>query len=149
MKKITKTILAIFILIITFIIAHPEWVVYEAEIRGKILDKNGNPIENAEVSRIEEKHRKNEKFGYKESIKYKSQTVKTDADGKFKLEEKAGLRWKIFFGLPFVYCYADFEVYKEGYQIYKTEFGDFEKYNKNHNGCKGIKFEPIIELEKN
>lgn len=58
MKKRLKIISSFFLLLVLWLIIHPEWVVYEPEINGKVIDQNGNPIENAEVSRIEEKHKK-------------------------------------------------------------------------------------------
>tara|TARA_R110002049_G_scaffold181968_1_gene349413 strand:- start:43 stop:498 length:456 start_codon:yes stop_codon:yes gene_type:complete len=150
MKKKKKIIYPFILLIFIGIFIHPERVIYIPKIEGKILDPKGNPIENATVSRIEEKSWKNEEFGYYEYEKFKSQTVKTDKNGKFELAEKSRIEWihNTPFHLLVVLCYAEFEVSKTGYETYKTEYGEFEKENKNYNACKGIEFKAEIILKK-
>ena len=118
---------------------------------GKISDQNGKPIENATVSRIEEKSWKNKEFGYIENEKFKSQIVKTDINGNFELKEKSKIKWiHPPFELPFVWCYANFEVSKKGYETFKTEYNEEKnsKFNENLNACKGIEFKPKIKLKK-
>jgi len=150
MNKKRKIILFCVLLLFVGIFIHPEKVIYEPKIVGKISAQNGKPIKNATVSRIEEKSWKNKEFGYCENEEFKSQIVKTDKNGKFELTEKSRIEWihNVPFHLPFVWCYAEFEVSKIGFETYRTEFGDYEKYNENQNACKGIEFKPEIILKK-
>ena len=89
MNRKKKIILICVLLIFIGIFVHPEKVIYKPKIIGKISDQNGKPIENATVSRIEEKSWKNKEFGYIENEKFKSQIVKTDINGNFELKEKS------------------------------------------------------------
>ena|SRR5690554_7760058 len=146
MKRIAK-ILAIPILILVLLF-YPKRVVYEAKISGKVIDENGVPIKDAVVARIEEKISKNKKHGYSETEEFKSQMTITDINGQFELSEKSRIDWIPKIALPFCWCYADFEVSKKGYEIYKTEFSDYSEYNENLNGCKDIEFNPNIVLKK-
>ncbi len=146
MKRIAK-ILAVPILILVLLF-YPKLVVYEAKISGKVIDENGVPVKDAVVARIEEKSFKNKEHGYREYEKFKSQIVRTDRNGHFELSEKSRIDWIPKIALPFCWCYADFEVSKKGYEIYKTEFSDYSKYNENLNGCKDIEFNPKIVLKK-
>tara|TARA_R110001583_G_scaffold167424_1_gene320205 strand:- start:4983 stop:5438 length:456 start_codon:yes stop_codon:yes gene_type:complete len=149
MRKKTIISIAIFFLIFLGIFIHPERVIYEAEIIGKVLDEKGIPIQGAKVSRIEEKQTKH-KDGYYEYEEYISETVLTDKNGQFTLEEKKRIEWIHYpFSLPYVWCYADFEVFKENYKIYRTEFNDYSEYNEKSIGCENITFSPTISLKKN
>ena len=146
MKRIAK-ILAVPILILVLLF-YPKRVVYEAKISGKVIDENGVPIKDAIVSRVEERRKKERKQLYLEFEKFKSQIVSTDINGYFELSEKSRIDWIPRIALPFCWCYADFEVSKKGYEIYKTEFSDYSEYNENLNGCKDIEFNPKIVLKK-
>ena len=151
MNRKKKIILICVLLIFIGIFVHPEKVIYKPKIIGKISDQNGKPIENATVSRIEEKSWKNKEFGYIENEKFKSQIVKTDINGNFELKEKSKIKWiHPPFELPFVWCYANFEVSKKGYETFKTEYNEEKnsKFNENLNACKGIEFKPKIKLKK-
>ena len=150
MKKNRKIILICILLLFIGIFIHPEKVIYEPKIVGKVIDQNGKSIENATVARIEEKSWKNKEFGYYEYEKFKSQIVKTDINGNFELTEKSRIDWihNIPFHLPFVWCDTEFEVSKNGFETYRTEFGEYEEYNENLNACKGIEFKPKITLKK-
>jgi len=151
MNKSWKIILICILLLFIGIFIHPEKVIYEPKIVGKISDQNGKPIKNATVVRIEEKSWKNKEFGYYEYEKFKSQTVKTDMNGNFELKEKSKIDWiHPPFELPFVWCYANFEVSKEGYETFKTEYNEEKnsKFNENLNACKGIEFKLEIILKK-
>lgn len=150
MKKRKKIVFIVLLLIFVGIFIHPERIVYEPKIEGKVLNLEGKPIENATVSRIEEKSWKNEKFGYYEYEEFISQTVKTDKNGKFELTEKSRIEWihNMPFHLLVVLCNAEFEVSKSGFETYRTEYGEFEEQNKNHNACKGIEFKAEIILKK-
>jgi len=145
-----KTTLIILGILILGLFIHPQKVIYEAKISGKVVDENGIPIQNATISRMEEKSRKNKKQGYIEYTKYKSQSVKTNENGDFVLEQKSRTDWfHNPFNLPFVWCYADFEISKTGYKTYKTEFGEFKSYRKeNSYACENIEFTPRITLKK-
>ena len=151
MKKFRTIILTCVSILFIGIFIHPKKVVYEPKIIGKVIDQNGNPIENAIVSRIEEKSRKNKEDGFYEYVKYKSQTAKTDINGNFELKEKSKIDWfHTPLDLPFVWCYANFEVSKKGYEEYSPEYNAEEnsKFNDDLNACKEIEFNQKIVLKK-
>ena len=144
--KITTTII---LLLIIGIFIHPEKVVYEARIVGKVLDENGKPLEGAKVSRIEEKTTKH-KDGYFEYEEFKSDYAITDKAGEFMLKEKERIEWiHNPIALPFIWCYSDFEVSKDNFRIYRTKFNDFSEYNDKFSGCESVIFHPTITLYKN
>ena len=66
------------LLLLIGIFIHPRKVIYEPKITGVVTDEMGNPIENATVSRIEQKHWKNKQYGYYESEEFISDSVNTD-----------------------------------------------------------------------
>ena len=138
------------LLLLIGIFIHPRRVVYEPKIAGKVTDVNGNPIENATVARIEEKHWKNKEFGYYESKEFISESVNTDENGNFILNEKSRIDWihNIPLVLPLAWCNIEFEVSKNGFKTHRTEFDDYSEYNENLNACKGIEFKPKIILKK-
>tara|TARA_R110001583_G_scaffold195006_1_gene368462 strand:+ start:5747 stop:6196 length:450 start_codon:yes stop_codon:yes gene_type:complete len=149
MKKKFKITITIISLLIIGLFIHPEKVIYEARIVGKILNEKGKPIHRAKVSRIEKKQTKHQD-GYFEYEEYKSETVSTDKNGQFILKEKQRIEWIHFpFELPYVWCYADFEVSKDNFKTYKTEFNDFNEYNEKNSGCENIIFYPSITLYEN
>jgi len=149
MKKKFKITITIISLLIFGLFIHPEKVIYEARIVGKVLNEKGNPIEGAKVSRIEKKKTKH-RDGYYEYEEYKSETILTDKNGLFILNEKKRIEWiHLPFELPYVWCYADFEVFKDNYKTYKTEFDDFSEYNDKNSGCENIIFYPTITLYEN
>lgn len=149
-KNALKIILGIVLILLVGLFIRPQKVVYEANINGIVVDKNGNPLKNATVSRSEEKRWKNKEWGYIEHAEYKSQTVETDENGKFKLEQKSRIDWfHTPLDLPFAWCYADFEVSKNGYDTYKTKFDDYKSYRKEGcYACDQIEFKPKIILKK-
>ena len=150
MKKTTKIILTGFLILLIGVFIHPKKVIYEAKIVGKVIDESGNPIKDAIVYRVEEKSFKNKEIGSIESLQFKSQTVTTDASGNFQLHEKSRIEWiHSPLDLPFVWCHANFQVSKDGFKVYKTKFGDFEKFrNENCYACENIEFKPTIILIK-
>lgn len=150
MKKYRKIILIGILLLLIGIFIHPKKVIYEPKIIGKVIDQSGNPIENATVSRIEEKHWKNKEHGYYESEEFISESINTDGNGNFVLNEKSRIDWihNIPFVLPLAWCNTEFEVSKNGFKTYRTEFDDYSEYNENLNACKGIEFKPKIILKK-
>ncbi|MEL0456164.1 hypothetical protein WJN01_08005 [Flavobacteriaceae bacterium SZ-1-7] len=151
MKKIGDIILICVLLFLIGMFFRPEKVIYVPKITGQVVDQNGKPIQNATVSRIEENEIKNEEYGHNEYVQYKSQTVMTDLNGNFELTEKSKIDWFLTpLDLPFVYCYANFEVSKKGFETYKTDFNAEEnsKFNESLNACKGIIFKPKITLKK-
>lgn len=77
---------------------------------------------------------------------FKSQTVNTDKNGNFFLEEKSRIDWfHTPLDLPFAWCNADFEVSKNGYKTYKTKFGEYQSFKKeNCYACEQIEFKPKI-----
>ncbi len=142
MKKISNVILICALLFLIGLFIRPEKVVYAPKITGQVIDVNGNPIQDAIVSRIEE-NEMDEVF--------KSQVVRTNSSRNFELPEKAKIEWlHTPLDLPFVWCYANFEVSKNGYKSYKTGYNLEENstFNENQNGCKDIEFNPRITLEK-
>ncbi|WP_291133259.1 hypothetical protein [Flavobacterium sp. UBA7682] len=150
MKKSTKTLLIILLLLILGIFIHPKKVVYVPKITGKVIDEKGNSIKDAVVSRIEELSSINEKQGYYDYTKYKSQTTKTDENGNFELLEKSRIEWiHTPLDLPFAWCFGNFEIEKDGFKTYKTEFDEFRQLHKdNCYACEEIEFKPIITLKK-
>lgn len=150
MKKSTKIFLTIFLILIIGIFIHPKKVVYVPKITGKVTDENGNAIRNAIVSRIEELETVNEKYGYFDYTKYKSQTTKTDENGNFQLTEKSRIKWiHNPLALPIAWCFGNFEIEKNGYKTYQTKFNEFRKFHEeNCYACDKIEFKPIITLKK-
>lgn len=150
-KTALKIIAGIILILVVGLFIRPQKVIYEARIYGIVVDENGNPLNDVTVSRIEEKSWKNKKWGYIEHKKYKSQTVKTNESGKFELEQKSRIDWlHTPLDLPFVWCYADFEVSKIGYQTYETKFDDYKSFSKEGcYACEEIEFKPKIILKKN
>lgn len=65
-KRIIKIILGILGILLLALFIRPQKVIYEAKVSGNIVDENGKPIQNAAVSRIEEKRWKNKEWGYEE-----------------------------------------------------------------------------------
>lgn len=147
MTKTRKIILICIVILFVSLFIHPKKIIYQPKIIGKVIDQKGNPIKNATVSRIEENRSKNKEFGYLEFEEFKSQIVKTDLNGDFELTEKSRIDW-IHFHLPFAWCNTEFEVSKNGFETYRTKFGDFEEYNEDLNACKGVEFSPKIILKK-
>ena len=150
-KTVIKIFVGIFAILILGLFIRPQKVVYEAKISGIVMDENGKPLKNATVSRIEKKRWKNKEFGYHESSDYKSQRAQTDENGKFQLDQKSRVDWfHNPLDLPFVWCYASFEVSKAGYETYKTKFSDYKSLRKeNCYACENIEFKPQILLKKN
>ncbi len=150
MKKSTKIFFLIFLILIIGIFIHPQKVIYEANVEGKVLDENTNPVINATVYRIEKEYYINEKIGSNESKDLRTESVKTDKNGNFKFYEKSRIDWfHTPLDLPIGYCYAEFEIEKNGYKFYKTKFGDFQQYRiENCYACEKVLFKPIITLKK-
>ena len=149
MKKQTKTLLKILLILIIGIFIHPKKVVYVPKITGKVIDENGNAIKNAVISRIEELSSVNEKYGYFDYTKYESQTTKTDENGNFQLSEKSRIEWiHNPLSLPVAWCFGNFKIEKAGYETYLTKFAEFRQFRKdNCYACEQIEFKPIIKLK--
>ena len=150
-KHALKIIVGILLFIVIALFFNPQKVVYQAKINGIVMDENGNPLNGATISRIEEKRGKNKESGYIEHLKYKTEIIKTNENGHFELKHKSRIEWfHPPFVLPLVWCYADFEISKPGFETYKTKFGEFKSYKKeNCYACEKIEFNPKIRLEKN
>lgn len=149
MKKSTKIFFLILLILIIGIFIHPQKVIYEANVEGKVIDENNKPIINATVYRIEKEYYINEKIGSNESRDLRTESVKTDKKGNFKFYEKSRIDWfHTPLDLPIGYCYAEFEIEKNGCEFYKTKFGDFEQYRiENCYACEKVLFKPIITLK--
>ncbi|GEP52729.1 hypothetical protein FNO01nite_34010 [Flavobacterium noncentrifugens] len=149
MKKSTKIFLLTLLILIIGIFIHPQKVIYEANIEGKVIDENNKPIINATVYRIEKEYYINEEIGSNESRDLRAESVKTDKNGNFKFYEKSRIDWfHTPLDLPIGYCYAEFEIEKSGYEFYKTKFGEFEQYRiENCYACEKVLFKPIITLK--
>jgi len=149
MKKSTKIFFLILLILIIGIFIHPQKVIYEANVEGTVIDENYKPVINATVYRIEKEYYINEKIGSDESRDLRTESVKTDKNGNFKFYEKSRIDWfHTPLDLPIVYCYAEFEIEKSGYEFYKTQFGDFEQNRiENCYACEKVLFEPIITLK--
>ncbi|WP_298237306.1 hypothetical protein [uncultured Algibacter sp.] len=151
MKKVRNIILIFVLIFLVGLFIHPKKVIYAPKIIGQVVDQNGNPIQYATVVRIEKNEIENKEFGYYEHKQFKSQIIKTGINGDFVLTEKSKIDWlHTPIDLPFVWCYANFEVSKEGYETYKTEYNANKnsKFNDNQNACKDIEFNPRIVLKK-
>lgn len=64
MKKSTKIVLTVFLILIIGIFIHPQNVIYDPKIKRKVIEENGSPIKDVVASRIEELSSVNEKYGY-------------------------------------------------------------------------------------
>ncbi len=149
MKKSTKFFFLIFLIIIIGIFIHPQKIIYAANIQGKVIDENNNPVINATVYRIEKEYYINQEIGSNESRDLRTESIKTDKNGSFKFYEKSRIDWfHIPLDLPIVNCYAEFEIEKSGFEFYKTKFGEFQQYrNENCYACEKVSFTPIIILK--
>jgi hypothetical protein len=150
MKKAIKIILTIILIFFIGLFIRPQKVFYEAKIIGKVIDEAGNPISDAIVYRIEKEYYINKEIGSNESKEYKSQSVRTDKNGNFKLDEKSRIEWfHTPLDLPFVWCYGNFEIKKNGFNNYKTKFGELKQFRKEKcYACENIEFNPVIILRK-
>lgn len=150
MKKIIKIILLIILILITLLFIRPQKVIYQAKISGKVIDENQKPISNATVYRIEKEYYINEKIGSNESRDLRTENVKTDKNGEFKFYEKSRIDWfHTPLDLPIAYCFAEFEIEKNGFKPYKTKFGEFQQFKiENCYACEKIEFNPKIILTK-
>jgi hypothetical protein len=117
---------------------------------GIVIDENQKPVTNATVYRIEKEYFIDEKIGSNESRDLRTENVETDKNGEFKFNEKSRIDWfHTPLDLPIGYCFAEFEIEKNGYKPYKTKFGEFEQYKKeNCYACEKIEFNPKIILTK-
>lgn len=151
MKKIIKIILVIILIFITLLFIRPQKVIFQAKIYGKVIDENQKPVSNATVYRIEKEYYINKKIGSNESRDLRTENVKTDKNGEFKFNEKSRIDWfHTPLDLPIGFCYAEFEIEKNGFQFYKTKFGEFEQYRiENCYACEKVEFKPKIVLKKN
>ena len=149
MKKPFKIFLIIIIIFISLLFIRPQKVIYEANIIGKVIDENNNPISNATIYRIEKEYYINNKIGSNESRDLRTESVKSDKNGNFKFNEKSRVDWfHTPLDLPIAYCYAEFEIEKNGYEFYKTKFGEYEQYRiENCYACEKVLFKPIITLK--
>ena len=149
MKKPFKIFLIIIIIFISLLFIRPQKVIYEANIIGKVIDENNNPISNATIYRIEKEYYINDKIGSNESRDLRTESVKSDKNGNFKFNEKSRVDWfHTPLDLPIAYCYAEFEIEKNGYEFYKTKFGEYEQYRiENCYACEKVLFKPIITLK--
>lgn len=150
MKKTTRIILLIFLILVIALFIHPKKVIYAPKITGKIIDENGNPIKDAIVSRIENLSSVNEKHGYFEYTEYNTQIIKSDEKGVFQLDEKSRIEWiHSPLNLPFAWCFGNFKVEKDGFKTYAAKFDEFRELHKdNCYACENIEFKPVITLEK-
>ncbi|MBP4143244.1 hypothetical protein J3S90_15695 [Flavobacterium sp. P4023] len=149
MKKPFKIFLIIIIIFISLLFIRPQKVIYEANIIGKVIDENNNPISNATIHRIEKEYYINNKIGSNESRDLRTESVKSDKNGNFKFNEKSRVDWfHTPLDLPIAYCYAEFEIEKNGYEFYKTKFGEYEQYRiENCYACEKVLYKPIITLK--
>jgi hypothetical protein len=150
MKKIFKIVFTILSILILLLFVRPQKVIYEANITGQVIDENKNPIPNATVYRIEKEYYINEEIGSNESRDLRTESVKSDKKGNFKFYAKSRIDWfHTPLDLPIGYCFAEFEIEKEGYEMYKTKFGEFRQYRiENCYACEKVEFKPIIILKK-
>ena len=149
MKKSTKIFLSILLILIIGIFIHPQKVIYQANIEGKVVDEQNKPVQNATVYRIEKEYYIDEKIGSIESRDLRTESVKTGKNGNFKFNEKSRIDWfHTPLDLPIVHCYAEFEIEKSGCQFYKSKFGEFEQYRiEDCYACEKVLFKPFIILK--
>ena len=150
MKKILKIFLIVILILISLLFIRPQKVIYEANISGSVIDENNEPVFNATVYRIEKEYYINEKIGSNESRDLRTESVKSDKNGNFKFYPKSRIDWfHTPLDLPIGYCFAEFEIEKNGYEIYKTKFGEIEQYRiEDCYACEKVEFKPIITLKK-
>ena len=150
MKKSTKIFLIILLILVIGIFIHPQKNIYEANINGSVIDENNEPVFNATVYRIEKEYYINEEIGSNESRDLRTDSVKSDKNGNFKFYSKSRIDWfHTPLDLPIGYCFAEFEIEKNSYQIYKSKFGEFEQYRiEDCYACEKVEFKPIITLKK-
>jgi hypothetical protein len=146
MKK--RIIIGIFTLtILVFLITKPEYVKYQAEVYGEVLNENGKPISNAEISRIEEIISSHPEFGYEVRTPYKSDKTYSDENGKFTLESKSKLAftWNLGWRKD---CELNLEVEKNGFLTYKSKENEWIIENE-FNFCNQKVFKLKIILKQN
>lgn len=151
MKKPTKVALIILLILMVGVFIHPRKVIYQANVQGKVTDKNNQPVAGAIVYRIKNEYFKNKEIGSIECKELQTESVRTDKNGNFKLHEKSRIDWLHSpLDLPVGYCHASFEIEKKGFITYKTEFGEFRQFRKKDcYTCEEIEFKPIIILKRN
>ena len=149
MKKVFKIFIIVILILISLLFIRPQKVIYEANIIGKVIDENNKPIPNATIYRIEKEYYIDEKIGSNESRDIRTENVKSDKNGNFKFYEKSRIDWfHTPLDLPIGFCYAEFEIEKNGYEFYKAKFGEFEQYRiENCYACEKVLFKPIITLK--
>ena len=126
-----------------------SWL-FKANITGQVIDENKSPIPNVTVYRIEKEYYINKEIGSNESRDLRTESAKSDKNGNFKFYEKSRTDWfHTPLDLPIGYCFAEFEIEEKGYEMYKTEFGEFRQYRvENCYACEKVEFKPIIVLKK-
>jgi len=149
MKKILFIVIGIFTLIIltlVFVISKPDYLKYQAEVYGVVLNENGDPISNAEISRIGEKISTHPEFGYHVETPYISDLTYSDENGKFSMKSKSKLifTWS---KRPTKECELNLEINKNGYLKYKSKENEWVIENEFYL-CNEKVFKPKIILKK-
>jgi len=127
-KRIFIGVFTLSILALVFVITKPEYVKYQAEVTGVIINENGKPISNAKISRIEEKINYHPEFGYEVRTPYKSDKAYTDENGKFTLKSKSELifTWNKGFKKD---CDLNLQIEKNGFLTYISKENEWNIEN--------------------
>ena len=145
-KRLSIGIFTLTILVLVFVITKPEYVKYQAEVYGEILNEDGKPISNAKISRIEEKISSHPEFGYEVRTPYKSEITYSDENGKFTLKSKSELAFTWNKGWR-KDCELNLEVEKKGFLNYKSKEKEWVIENE-FNLCNEKVFKPKITLKR-
>jgi len=145
-KRLSIGIITLSILTLVFLITKPEFVKYQAEVYGVILNENDEPISGAEISRIEEKISFHPEYGYEVRTPYKSDVSYSDENGKFRLKSKSEFifTWHKGFRKD---CKLNMEISKNGYLTYKSKESEWIIENE-FDLCNEKEFKPKIVLKR-
>lgn len=124
--------------------------VFEARVTGVVIDATTRrPVAGATVKRISEKDKV--EFGVIKTIRFYSDEVVTDVNGRFVLPEQKRIRWwrwPLEYALPWIHCYAFIEVSAPARLSYVSDFGDRDltvRGNPNW-ACNGVSMYKVVSL---
>ncbi len=149
MKRILLSMLLLSTALFHGCVVFPIRQTYTPRLVGTIEDVEGRPIEGATIERrdIVQPH-----GGRLQRIYW--EVAVTDSMGKFDAEPDRRINWVHWLmALPYVWCGAEFRVTHPEYEAYEPQLGDddydqYQHYNKNGRGCRGVRFDMNIQLEK-
>jgi len=138
----------IIVILLSGCMVFPISEVYAPRIEGTVISDNGTPLGGARVTRIENKS-VTRADGNSTSIQVLTDSVLTDKSGRFVLESKSEVSWVQGGILSGVFlCYGNFEVEHEGFTLYRSQSGEYERETDSGDMCEGVSFESTIVLTK-